>query len=581
MKKTSDGIVTDEVTIRLAPQAFKAALYLVTMVLLTKTSYSDPVQTPELDPNEGFGREAALARSLASRDTLRFQADFSSNTSLAYGINGEVGENLGTGGKLSFELNQRLNEENPNTGTVPVRRDFRTTDGDFGAIPLARGNNGYARMLFRFAPWVTGAFGMGLNGNSRDFNVDEVSLSMKPEIVPGLEVKLGQISDGTVYSPILNLSPFDAMGFRGMSVGYELSLPGQGSGYEMILEESERKLRFDIAYGNQLIGNTIQRDFFGQPGWANPGYVRSTIHRRMSAAKVTYKQNLFTGKALLGYQSLPKDSIIFSGVNTQLWNERQGWYTAILGELRKSNFGQSAMVGYASGEVETPFGKPLPSLQEYPGTSDQERFERKGSSLLALVTWGAWQGERYSLEYGFMAQSFTPNPAKRTQEDRSKEGDPPILDANGIPAPPPNITLEATPLKQIKLALAPSLALRQGFRLALRTDIIRYLTPDAHLNTQEVLSGPDQQPIIKRAEAGSAPVYFNGYSKWERESVNATVFSPMLVYRYKDIGQIQIMYSQGFYGSEVLKHGSLSKTHGTLSLNASARFHLTTGNMDK
>jgi len=218
-------------------------------------------------------------------------------------------------------------------------------------------------------------------------------------------------------------------------------------------------------------------------------------------------------------------------------------------------------------------------LQEYLLTGDQERFERKGSSILVAMYWGKYQRQRWQLDYGVMYSGQKPNTKAIIRENQDIATDIGRIDANGIALPPVMDTLSSQQFRAIRFGITPSWNWFGPLNIGMRVDHIRYLDPNSHLNTQEVQFTTAQQAIVKRIGATNAPIYRQGPSRWESEAVNATVFSPMISLRYLDVFQFNIIYSHGIYSNPILRHGEIAKTHGGFSLNASAKYHIATGSL--
>jgi hypothetical protein len=93
--------------------------------------------------------------------------------------------------------------------------------------------------------------------------------------------------------------------------------------------------------------------------------------------------------------------------------------------------------------------------------------------------------------------------------------------------------------------------------IGLRADHIRYLTPDAHTNSQEPIRDQTLRPV--QYQGLTTEVY--SQSKWEREAVNATILTPQITLNFDGIGGFSIAVSQAWYDQPVDRQGKISDSH--------------------
>ena len=500
-------------------------------------------------------------------DTLAYFVNITGYYGNSWAPDGHTGDPLGTGGKWPLTYALELYREQTIETQELLKRDLREQYVDFGYIPLWRYNTLTAFGRYRLSPdlraTIQTVYGgepgkPGTNANG-SLGIGEVSLTWMPVNASNFWLKAGNILDGGTYSSLFDQNPLENFLFTGAVGSLHVDF---GEAIQSV---------FSLSIGGAFQNVTYLRD----PTFdfnSYPGYIHSSRQRTYAYAKSNILIDKKIGlKALAGVQFVPEDSSQDVLQNYYRYQSSLG----SMGGLELTYFGDhlshTFVFSAASGDAPLGFGSPdyvLKALRSAPIEPDkspagQYVFTKDGSMCLNAIEWSALESGNFHLSAGVWFTQRIPAKQTMTMTNPTPDSLRALLPAAALRDSV--VTLTPQNFSAIKVSIFPTYQI--GFSplfIGLRYDNITYLTPNAHTNIIEPDRDQTLRPVLYPGIDGS--IY--GPAKWDREAVNANIFSPTLRLDFKEIGGITCAYAIGLYDKPVDRQGSIAKVHANITIGA-------------
>jgi hypothetical protein len=496
----------------------------------------------------------------------------------AWSSDGHAGDPLGTGGKLpliySLELYREQSVDNP----VLTKGDLRTQYVDFGYLPTWRANTVAGIGKFRLTPSLYADAQLVYGGDpgkpgtntSGQVGVGEVSLTWAPVNFRRFWIKAGNILDAGTFSPVFDQSPIENFFYTGVVASLSADA---GNDIRSISS---------LSFGGTFLNSTILKDeSFDMPA-GSAGFYHANRQRTFLYARTSLLIRKALGlKFVGGIQALPEDSTRkpvakagtdpylhlrggvggMGGIEATLFAGRH-FHTLVVSAARGD-----ATIGSFSPDYTLVNSSNNQNVISDPNDFSYDKFaweyRRAGSTVANVIYWSSVEAGAFRLSGGAWycaripargAMSFV-NP----MSDSLRSMQPDALMRDSV------VTVESQPFHSVKFSLFPSIRIgTTPVFLGIRYDNISYLTPDAYTNAIEPRRDQTLRPFA--GDNPESPVY--APSKWDREAVNANIFSPTLRLDFGERGGISAIYSFARYGKPVDRQGRIASFHQNFSLSA-------------
>jgi hypothetical protein len=524
-------------------------------------------------------------------DSTKMIANFYGLVNGSFAFDGHKGDPLGTGGKIPLSYNTELYQEQAFDLPSLYKRDLRVQYGDFGYIPVWASNIFYAHVQYRLSEELLAAVGVsyggdpgqpGSNTTTGSWNIAEMSLGWYPKNLTGFALKAGNILDVGSYSTLFGVAPMQNFYYTGLLLSYDkifshINSAGLSIGAGGILQNVT------------IFAEPSNTNFYPKYENGNNGYIASVRNRTYlyADAHANFMSN-FSLKGLVGIQTVPKDSTgEYSTLNPTLnkrfskeYRRTQGWQTGLEGGYYGKYTNQTVSINYGFGDVIAGWGttdfvrySSVIDTNPYALVKRDTFFSKIDSRALNLIYWGDVAIKRFRLGTGVWYMLRTPA-SNIIMEDNAN------LNWSGLVSDSllalagytrdSLVTLETQPFKTVKFAILSSMGVVGPFRIGMRYDYIKYLTPNSHTNMQEPLRDEALRPVPFVV----TDVHPSGPAKWEREAVNANIYSPMFMLEFPDLGGINFIYSYGAYNKEINRQGQIGKVQQNFTVSAYVNYQI-------
>ncbi len=469
-----------------------------------------------------------------------------------------AGEPLGAGGKMPVYYNQKLYQESPAERPHMEQPDLRPGYSDFSYIPIWQPDQAEMRAQYRFLPRIWGSLSLAFSAEpnqvemedaSHALQIEELWLKWSPERFPALAITLGSLELASGYCPIFDRFALEHSGFSGLRTRYAR-------------EDGSLPFALEAAAGAEISGRLKRTIHSNAQELSDPlnstelDGERDRIHALLSA-RLGSSARSYVG-LMTEYQALPEDSTVSMPMTATVfptkWPASHGWQVGCESGWHGEAWEHHLSAARGQGDVHMAWSAP-DAVWRIDRTGWNVNWSHDGSALTQATYWGSVRGASWNLDWGAWWQWR--QPAKDTSYPYNTDR----------PGPDSVATLRSQDFRALRYSGDASFRAASALTIGLRVDAFVYLDPKAHANTQEYLSDAALRNIPDTLSDGSLSLKL-GPSPWEREAVNARIFSP---YAQADLGgdfHARATWTGAWYGNDVWRQGKASAFHSNFTLAA-------------